>query len=383
MTQPEQQQQHAGPAPRPNAGQEPASRALVRAFDLGFRLLRWLVLALVLAFLARSAIFVVPQHEIALVLRFGRVTGSADQRIRKPGLHFACPYPVDRVIRVAAERVHTIESDTFMAGTRAAKTAAPPPWRRSAMLSPDRDGYMMTGDANILHGKWALRYRIAEPERFVFNMAQADRLLRGELDHAIVAVSAQSHVDQALRTDVEAYRGRVQDLIRQRCRNLQLGVQIERVDVLLLAPPRQVKDAFEQVMKAENQRSEEISAARTYAARVENEARGKAARIRAEADVYKQRLVSSISADAAYFNKVYEKFAAQPLITTQTLLQDTLRRVLARVEDKYILRTTPDSRQELRILLNREKDRRPEPGENTGPMPEPKRSSDEALFEFP
>ncbi|MBN1675540.1 MAG: protease modulator HflK [Kiritimatiellae bacterium] len=332
--------------------EDDASRALASALGGTFRILRWLIFLSFAGYLVRSSVFTVPQHEVAFVLRFGKVTERDGARVLGPGVHLACPYPVEEVVRVPTTRLRTIRSDTFWYADRKQGVLEMPldPW-----LRPGRDGYMLTGDANILHAKWALEYTVEDPEAWRFRMHDMDRLLHNELDHAAVAVCASTPVDCAHRTEVERFRRGVEAMLRNRCEMLQLGVRIKSVYLLEPSAPRQVRAAFDAVVQAEQERSEKINKARTYAARRVNEAQGRKARLVADAEVYRNRLVREISADAAYFTQIYAKFAAQPEIITQTLLQDTLRRVLAGVDQKYVVRRDPDGKQELRILVSPEK----------------------------
>ena len=152
-----------------------------------------------------------------------------------------------------------------------------------------------------------MRYRIDDPEAYLFRFADNEAILRRELDHAVVKTSARFAIDRALRTEIEAFRGAVAAELRNRCAALGLGVRLEGLDLVAVAPPRQVADAFNEVVAAENERSERISAARGYAARVANEAQGEAARTLAESRAAAQRLVSETSADADYFRQVRDQ----------------------------------------------------------------------------
>jgi regulator of protease activity HflC (stomatin/prohibitin superfamily) len=75
---------------------------------------------------------------------------------------------------------------------------------------------VVTGDANLLHHRWALRYTVADPYAFRFGFADTEALLRAELDRAVVHVSARYAVDRALRTDLESYRAEVDRVVRAR-----------------------------------------------------------------------------------------------------------------------------------------------------------------------
>lgn len=324
-----------------------SATALAQAMHLTFRILRTVVALAFITYLARSSAFVVRQHELAYVLRFGKATGHA----RGPGLYFAFPYPIDHIVRIAAERVHTVHSNTFLPAKHTGRNSY------STALVPGRDGYLLTGDANILHADWVLRYTVEDPAVYAFGIRTIDRLLLNELDRAVIQNGSGFGVDAALRTEVETFRNSVQTVLSARIRELGLGVRLQRVDLLAIAPPVQVRDAFDDVVNAEQERSETISAAKTYAARTHNEALAAEARILAEAHAYKSRLLSSIAADVAYFEKIYEKFTEKPRVTLEPLLYATLRRVLLNVDEKYVVRNLAEGKQQLRILLSPTRER--------------------------
>ena len=334
-------------------------QALGAALDLSFRILRWALGLLFILYLASGG-FIVQQHEKAFVLVFGRVAGLGADRMKEPGLHWTFPPPIAEVVRVPAERVQTLEINAFWprAGSQLADTEATPP-PPAPTLKPGEDGYTLTGDANLLHSRWALRYTIRDPETYLFGHVDPAAVLRAELEHAVIRASAALPVDQALRTEVESFRAAVENELRGRCEALALGLQLQGLDVLGLMPPRQVAAAFNAVIEAENERGTRINEARAYAARQRNAAEGLAARWRAEGAAQKSRLLSQVSADADYFRKVLAEYTRNPSLILRALRQDTVRRALAGVEQKFIVHQTEKGQQEIRLLLSPEQAQQP------------------------
>jgi membrane protease subunit HflK len=240
--------------------------------------------------------------------------------------------------------VQAIETTTFMPRENA----------NAETLQPGADGYTLTGDANLIHAKWAVRFTVVDLETYSFRLRDPAAILQRELDHAVVKCTARFPVDQALRTEIEALRGAVDGELRRRVASLDLGVRIERVDILALAPPRQVAAAFGAVIEAEQERSGKISAARAMASRTLNEAQGQAAKVKSEGEAYKRRVVAEVGASADYFTKVYEQYQKNPDIIAHTLLQDTLRRALTNVDQKFLIHRNEHGQQQLRLLLTPE-----------------------------
>lgn len=333
---------------------ELGSQALAGALQSSFRLLQLAMLGM-LIYILFTGVYIVKQDEVALVLRLGKVVGSKADRIRHPGLHFGFPYPIDEVIRVPVQRVLTISSDTHwykLTDEEKALVAAgknPGPGRPT--LRPLIDGYMLTGDVNILHSKWELRYRIVDPVRYAlgFSPETVERLLRNALDNAVLIVCARYQTDAAQRTEINAFREDVQEQLAKILVEDNLGCSVERVDSEIV-PPRQVKAAFDAVIAAEQEGSRLQEEAKAYAFRVENEALAKASRLVAEAEAHSVREVQQTEADAKAFSKLLPRYRRNPDVVRKTLWLDTLNRVLDQVDEKLVCRQGD----ELRILLGRD-----------------------------
>jgi len=325
---------------KPVKAPETGAAALVEALDTSFRLLRWALAGLLGVYLL-SGLFVVRQQERAFVLVFGRAQGIGDERVRPPGLHWTLPRPFAEIRRVETERVRVVMT--------AAPLPAPEPGGPGPTVAWDE--YLLAGDANLLHAVWALRYTVRDPAAWLFGFENPDAALRNELAHAVIRTTARFAVDAALRTDVESLRAAVEETVRRRVAAIGVGAQVERVDLVSAAPPPPVAAAFDSVVQSEQERSRLIGEARAYAARVENETTGAAARLRSEAEAYRRRLVAEVAAEADYFTAVYARYLAQPEVIAQTLHQETLRRALRRVAGVYYLRPSPDGKQELRLWL--------------------------------
>lgn len=320
-----------------------------------------------------------------MVLKLGKLADGSG-RLVGPGFHITLPRPFAQVVRIPTESIRTVTTDSFWQPELSVNPSQGDfDIRRN--LTGDEFGYTLTGDANVLHSQWSLHYTIDDPEIFAFGfgsgyaddeldahggpgmmdeLAQIDKIRRGddppihldailrsELDHAIIKTSSRLTIDQTLRAEKETFRTEVEAELQRRVKDLALGVEIQGLDMVDSEPPPAVRDAFDAVINAGNESSTRIDNARTYAERTVNQARGDAARISAEAEAYKNRLVDEVSADADYFNKVKDQFAEHPEILYRTLLQDTVARSLKNVDQKFLL---PEGKgnQELRISVSPE-----------------------------
>lgn len=329
------------------------SEALAQALSVSFRVLRYVLLLLILAY-ALTGFFDVEQYERAMVLRFGALPEGPD-RIVGPGFHITLPKPFAEVVTVPTERTFTVATETFWADSLDPVDPLSPD-SMQPQYAGELFGYTLTGDANILHSRWALRYTIPDPETYAFGFQDIPSVLHVELDRAILKTSCRLSIDQALRTDIETYRAEVEVELENRVDALGLGVNVLGVDLIVEAPPQEVALAFAAVVGSENERSQRILGARAEASRTVNEGRGKAAGVILEAEAYAKRTVDEVSADADYFQKILVKYQENQHMLLTTLLQDTLRRTLKNAPEKFIIRNNDAG--EIRITIGR-KQRRP------------------------
>lgn len=323
---------------------DPGAEALSDALCLTFRLLR-VILALVLVAYLASGVFIVPQHERAFVLRFGRPVGVGADRVKGPGLHWNWPRPFSEIVRVPTERVQSITSQRFWRERPAAFQDAPD---EPAGLRPGSDGYALTGDANLLHHRWAVRFTVSDPFRYRFGHVAPEQTLLDELDRTVIRVSAQFPIDRALRTDIAGFREAVESALRARVDTLDLGIRVQGVDLLGIAPPVPVAPAFDMVTQSAQQRDQLVSDARAAAVRIQNEADAEADRIIAAGLADRQRRISAVAARADAFASLRDAWTRHPHMVERTLRQDALRDVLAR-DVRKILAPDRGAQQELRL----------------------------------
>jgi membrane protease subunit HflK len=328
------------PVHTPDSG----AAALGDALRLTFRLMRIALLLALLAYLA-SGLFIVPQHERAFVLRFGRAIGTGADRTKEPGLHWTWPRPFSEIVRVPTERVQTMTSRSFWPahGGGTGSQMDTPDWGDA--LRPGQDGYALSGDANLLHHRWALRYTITDPFAWTFTHREPETLLLDELDRAVVRVSARFAIDRALRTGIAAYRDAVEFELRPRLDALGVGVRLQGVDLLGIVPPAQVAAAFDAVTQAAQARAELISDARAYAVRASNEAAGEGDRRIAAGEADRQNRASEVASRADAYAALLPAWRKHPRVVERTLRQDAVREALARVERKILA----NDGQELRL----------------------------------
>jgi membrane protease subunit HflK len=346
--------QTAPTLPPPETPVDAGSQALAEALRSSFAIVKFVMVLLVLVFLG-SGFFTVGPQERAIVLRFGKPLGEGEKALLAPGkLHWSFPYPIDECVKVPITGIQKISSTVgwYAQTPEQALAGFEPP--AGGTLNPVAEGYALTADANIIHTRATLTYRIKDPIKYVFNFVNASNAVQSALDNALLHAASQFKVDDILTRDIAGFQEAVRRHATQLVENQELGVMVEQC-VVQSVPPRQLKDAFANVLKAEVMRGKVLNEARSYENQVTNRAGADAeSRINlAQSD--RTRLVSDVSAQAQRFQEILPQYQHHPALFAQQRLTETLGRVFTNAQDKiFLTESTDGDRKELRLLLNRE-----------------------------
>jgi membrane protease subunit HflK len=221
-------------------------------------------------------------------------------------------------------------------------------------LNPAVDGYVLTADNNIIHTRAILTYRINEPIRYVFNFVNASNAVQSALDNALLYTASQFKVDDILTRDVASFQEAVRRHVTQLVEKRELGIVVEQCAVQSIRP-RQLKEAFDNVIDAAQKRGKVLNEARSYENQVTNRASADSESRINLAQSERARLVSDVAAQAERFQEILPQYQRQPSLFVQQRLTETLGRVLTNVQDKIFVAESVDGKpKELRLLLNRE-----------------------------
>ena len=331
------------------------SQALSEALRSSFGIIKFVMVILIFVFLG-SGIFIVGSQERAIILRMGRPVGTGEQALLGPGLHFSLPYPIDEHVKVSISGIQSITSTAGWYATTPAMEAAGTEPFPGATLNPAIDGYLITADANIVHSRATLNYRISEPVRFVFNFVNASNAVQHALDDALLYAGSHYKVDEILTRDIIGFRETVMRRVTQLVEERNLGVTVEQCTVKSI-PPRQpnVRQAFDDVLKAEVNRGRLLTDARSTENQVTNRAGAEAANLINMAESDRVRFVNEVSSRADQFLQLLPQYKENPSLFVQQRLIGTMGRVLTNVQDKILVPESVDGNvRELRYILNRE-----------------------------
>lgn len=346
----------AAPEPPPEAPIEDAgTQALSDALKSSFVVVRVVMAALIITFFA-SGVFTVGPQEVAIKLLFGAPTGTGEDALLKPGLHWSFPVPINEIVKIPRGQVHTIVSSVgWYPVTKEQELAGQEP-PAGGTLNPASDGYTLTADGNIMHVRATLRYYIADPVKYEFGFAAASNLVQNALNNALHHASAQFTVDRATRQDIAAFKEKLMSRVQALVAAQGLGIEFDprNCDVVAI-PPRQVKAAFDAVLEAENDKRKTINTAEGDANTTLTKAQADADGVRNAGSVDATRIKQAAAADAEYFLARLPEFKSNPQLFRDRRLTETMATVLANAQEKYFLVERADGTpRELRVLLNRE-----------------------------
>lgn len=249
-----------------------------------------------------ASFYSVRPEERAVELLFGQ-----EYRIAQPGLNFA-PWPVVRAetLQVTTERVTEV-------GTG-----------RTAMDT----GLMLTRDEAIVDIEFQVVWNIADPARYLFNLADPHETVRAVSESAMRDIIARSELSPILNRD----RGAIAADLRQAAQGVldsyESGINIIRVNFDKADPPRDVIDSFREVQAARQERDRLERQADAYANRVLAGARGEAAQIQEEAEGYRAQVVNIAQGEASRFLAVWGEYVNAPDVTRRRMYLETMETVL-------------------------------------------------------
>ena len=242
-----------------------------------------------------SAIYVVDEQEQAVVLRFGKYHETVG-----PGLNIYFP-PIDRKFQENVTREGAYS----------------------------KQGAMLTEDENIIEVPLTVQYRVSNLQDFVLNVEQPEVSLQHATDSAVRHVVGSTEMDQVLTEGRELMASEVRERLQRFLDNYRTGITITQVNIQSAAAPREVQEAFDDVIRAREDEQREKNQAESYANGVIPEARGQAQRLLEEANGYRDEVIARAQGEADRFTKLVAEYRKAPEITRERLYIDTMQEVMS------------------------------------------------------
>ena len=188
---------------------------------------------------------------------------------------------------------------------------------------------MLTDDENIVNIQFAVQYILKDPQQYLFNNRGADDSVIQAAETAVREIVGKSKMDFVLYEGREQVAANAQKLTQEILDRYATGIQVSKVTMQNAQPPEQVQAAFDDAVKAGQDRERQKNEGQAYANDVIPRARGAASRLLEEADAYKGRVVAQAEGDASRFKQILTEYAKAPEVTRQRMYIDTMQQVLS------------------------------------------------------
>lgn len=258
-----------------------------------------------------SGFYIVGPGERGVVLFFGRVVGQTESGLR---YRLPSPFQSHQVVDVATVR----RAEIGFRSERGANTATP------------GESLMLTGDENIVDVQLFVQYLVQDPEKFLFRARGPEQALRSSAEVALRAAVGQNAIDYTMTEG----RVEVQDRVKKQLQELLdlygTGLLATEARLLVVDPPKEVKEAFHDVVRAWEDRERLIKEAEGYAEGIVPKARGEAVQMLRVAEAYREQRVIRARGDADRFVRIHAEYQKAEAVTRDRLFLEMVDRVLPR-----------------------------------------------------
>jgi modulator of FtsH protease HflK len=253
-----------------------------------------------------SGFFIVQEGQTAVVMTFGKYSHTT-----LAGFNWRWPYPIQSHEIVNVSQVRTAEIG----------------YRGNPKNKQLKESLMLTDDENIIDIQFAVQYTLKDASQWLFNNRDQDETVRQVAETAIREIVGRSKMDFVLYEGREKVALDVGQLMQQILDRYKSGVQITNVTMQGVQPPEQVQAAFDDAVKAGQDRERQKNEGQAYANDVIPKASGAASRLLEEADAYRSRIVANAEGDAARFKQVLEQYQKAPAVTRDRMYLETMQQI--------------------------------------------------------
>lgn len=273
-----------------------------------------------------SGFFIVQEGQQAVITQFGKYHSTVGA-----GFNWRMPYPIQRHEAVFVTQIRSVDvgRETIIRATGL------------------RDSAMLTQDENIVEINFAVQYRLSDARAYLFNSRDPDATVLRAAETAVREVVGAMRMDAALVDERDQIAPRVRALMQSLLDRYAVGIEVVGVNLQQggVRPPEQVQAAFDDVLKAGQERERAKNEAEAYANEVIPRARGAASRLMEEAEGYKARVVAQAQGDAQRFRLIQAEHARAPQVTRERLYLEAMQEIYSNVTKVLV-----DTRQNSNLL---------------------------------
>lgn len=261
-----------------------------------------------------SGLYLIAPDQQAVETLFGKVVAP---RVM-PGLHYALPWPLERVAKLKVRQLQRLEIGGDLGDGVLGRT------------EPTRSQFV-TGDQNIINVRAVVQYSVSVPADYLFRTQNAARVVGAAVESEMARRIAHRGVDAVLTTEKAAIQDEVRAAAQKLLNDYRAGVQLSTINIETVAPPPEAADAFRDVASARADTARIVNDAQGYANDVIPKARGQAQQMLEQAEGYKQKKINEAEGDAARFNQIAAEYSKAAQVTSQRLYLETMEQVLPRI----------------------------------------------------
>jgi len=271
-----------------------------------------LVAAVVVLIWLGTGFFIVQEGQQAVITQFGRYKATVGA-----GFNWRLPYPIQRHETIYVSQIRSVDigRDSIVKATGL---------RESAML---------TMDENIVEVKFAVQYRLKDARAWLFESKNPGEAVVQAAETAVREVVGNMRMDSALAEERDQIAPRVLKLMQTILDRYNIGVEVVGINMQQggVRPPEQVQAAFDDVLKAGQERERAKNEAQAYANDVIPRAVGAASRLTQEAEGYRARIVAQSQGDAQRFKSLLTEYQRAPQVTRDRLYLESMQQIYSNV----------------------------------------------------
>jgi modulator of FtsH protease HflK len=284
-----------------------------------------LILLFALIFFGTSTFYTVGVDEVGVVQRFGRYV-----RTSQPGLNFKLPSGIEKVTKVKVRRVY--KEEFGFRSLRIGDTT-----RRTLSGGENTNvALMLTGDLNVALVPWIVQYRIKDPYKFLFKVHDVRRLLIDMSEAAMRLVVGDRSINEVI-SKREEIAVEAREVLQAEMDNAESGINIVTIEMKKTNVPDPVQPSFNEVNQAIQEKEKMIYQAKEDYNKAIPAAKGEAERTIKAAEGYSLDRVNRAEGDASRFKALYKEYAKAKDVTKRRLYLETLKGLLPKLGDKYII----------------------------------------------
>lgn len=267
-----------------------------------------------------SGLFIVNPAEEAVILRFGKYSD-----VVQPGLHWFARF-IDTKYLVDVRKIYAFSIQGDFLTKSSDQNDLPNP--SIPVDGTKKTPYSLDQSKNLVNVELNVQYRISDPRAYLFNVVDPDATIKAVASGALSDMVGQMKLDEVLTTGRESLSAGVLQRMKQVIAPYNTGLEVINVNLRIVQAPDQVRAAFNDVNRADQDKATYIQQAQAYASKVLPLAQGEAARILADATGYQQQALLIAQANVAKYQALLKVYTMAPDITRQRMYLETMQKVL-------------------------------------------------------